>query len=155
VEGLVQLRQEYQGQIWLEVFLVEGINATEAHCLKIKELADRIHPDRIHLNTAVRPTTEPGIRAVSRERMEELCRLFGPRAEVIADYARGPGELKAQVTPEAVLEMLARRPCTLADIAAGLAANPLEVTKALGLLQARGKIRQRFQAGRTYFQLAS
>jgi DNA-binding IclR family transcriptional regulator len=40
----------------------------------------------------------------------------------------------------AVLELLRHRPCTLQDVATGLAMKPAEVVKALAGLEARGQV---------------
>ena len=48
-EGLEALRREYSGQIWLEVFLVEGVNSSPEQVRKIGAIAERIRPDRIQL----------------------------------------------------------------------------------------------------------
>jgi len=152
VEGLVQLRAEYRGQIWLEVFLIEGVNATEEHCLKIRALAERIGPDRIHLNTAVRPPTESWVRALSRERLEALRAIFGEKAEVIAEFPARPSGPVGAVTPEAVLEILSRRPCTLEDLAAGLGANVAEVSKVLAQLLTAHRVSRTEQDGKAYYR---
>src|SRR5208283_4630270 len=85
-EGLEALRREYRGQIWLEVFLVEGVNSSPEQVRKIGAITERIQPDRIQLNTAVRPTAEPDVKALSEAALTELAKLLGPKAEVIADF---------------------------------------------------------------------
>jgi wyosine [tRNA(Phe)-imidazoG37] synthetase (radical SAM superfamily) len=128
-EGLEALRREYSGQIWLEVFLVEGVNSSSEQVRKIGAIAERIKPDRIQLNTAVRPTSEPDVKALSKEALAELAKLLGPKAEVIAEFHssvggrdRPPQEAPAGlgVRGGEVLDTIRRRPVTLADIAAGL-----------------------------------
>jgi wyosine [tRNA(Phe)-imidazoG37] synthetase (radical SAM superfamily) len=119
-EGLEALRREYDGKIWLEVFLVEGVNSSPEQVRKIAAVAERIRPDRIQLNTAVRPTAEPDVKALSEAALTELAKLLGPKAEVIADF-RKPDEKPAFESKGAeVLDMIRRRPVTVADIAAGL-----------------------------------
>jgi wyosine [tRNA(Phe)-imidazoG37] synthetase (radical SAM superfamily) len=123
-EGLETLRREYRGQIWLEVFLVEGVNSSPEQVRKIGAIAERIQPDRIQLNTAVRPTAEPDVKALSEAALTELAKLLGPKAEVIADFRR-PQEAPAFESRGAeVLDMIRRRPVTVADIAAGLGIPP-------------------------------
>jgi wyosine [tRNA(Phe)-imidazoG37] synthetase (radical SAM superfamily) len=124
VEGLEALRREYPGRIWLEVFLVEGVNSSPEQVRKIGAIAERIGPDRIQLNTAVRPTAEPGVKALSEAALAELAKLLGPKAEVIADFRR-PQEAPALESHVGdVLDMIRRRPVTVADIAAGLGIPP-------------------------------
>ena len=59
VEGLCVFRQEYAGQIWLEVFFCQGVNTSDEQVEKMRAIIERIAPDRIQLNTSVRPTVDP------------------------------------------------------------------------------------------------
>ncbi len=106
------------------MFLVEGVNSSPEQVRKIGAIAERIRPDRIQLNTAVRPTAEPDVKALSEAALAELAKLLGPKAEVIADFRR-PQEAPAFESRGAeVLDMIRRRPVTVADIAAGLGIPP-------------------------------
>ena len=152
VDGLATLRHEFTGPIWLEVFLLRGVNAIEAELLKIKALADRIRPDRLQLNTAVRPTAEEYALTVPKEQMEHLCTLMGPKAEVIADFSAVDGEAGFQATADEVLAMLRRRPCTLDDVAGGLSMHRNEAVKYLEDLSAKGLISSQWRGRHEYFQ---
>ncbi|HOX06170.1 MAG TPA: radical SAM protein [Planctomycetota bacterium] len=88
VDGLVAFRGRFRGQLWLEVMLVAGVNDSEDEVRRIAALAGRIRPDRVQLNTAVRPPAESSVRPVPPERLAELARLFDPPAEVIAETPR-------------------------------------------------------------------
>jgi wyosine [tRNA(Phe)-imidazoG37] synthetase (radical SAM superfamily) len=134
VDGLVAFRREFDGQYWLEVFLLAGYTSTETEVRKIAALVRRINPDRVHLNTVTRPPAESFAAPVARERLARLAGLFEPRAEVIADYAQAAPQEQAGVGAKDILEMLRRRPCSVSDItlALGLCAN--EVLKQLEVL---------------------
>ena len=119
VEGLIEFRREYAGQIWLEIFVIEGVNTSDRQIEMFGELISLIKPDKVQLNTAVRPTTEKGIMPVSPWRMAEIAEAIGHGAEVIADFDKKIAGM-TNSSPEAVLEMLVRRPCSIDDIAAGL-----------------------------------
>ena len=55
IKGQKDFRAQFKGQLWIEVFLIAGTNSTPTNVRKIADLAKGIGPDRIHLNTAVRP----------------------------------------------------------------------------------------------------
>ncbi len=153
-EGLEALRREYSGQIWLEVFLVEGVNSSPEQVRKIGVLAERIGPDRIQLNTAVRPTAEPNVKALSEAALTKLAKLLGPKAEVIADFRR-PQEAPAFESRGAeVLDMIRRRPVTLADISAGLGVPPDVAAERVKELLARKVIRLERRGGREFYRAA-
>ncbi|MFP4176027.1 MAG: radical SAM protein [Planctomycetota bacterium] len=151
VEGLERLSQEFTGEIWLEILFLEGINDSEAHIGAFRRLIGRIDPDRVQLNTAVRPAAHPDTRAVSPERLYEIQVELGPHAEVIASFADEPRETTREVEKERILDMLRRRPCTLGDISEGLGVNPHAVSKILGQLSERGKIETREKGDEVYY----
>jgi wyosine [tRNA(Phe)-imidazoG37] synthetase (radical SAM superfamily) len=86
IEGQKAFRKEFKGKMWIEVFLVAGMNSSPSNVAKIAALADLLEPDRIHLNTAVRPPAEDFVAPLSRERLASLCQLFRAPVEVIAEY---------------------------------------------------------------------
>jgi len=96
IEGQKALREQFQGELWLEVFLVNGINSTSTAVEKMAAIAAEIRPDRIHLNTAVRPPVEDFAASVPQERLASLADIFRPRAEVIAHFKGAtPGRRQA------------------------------------------------------------
>ena len=83
INGLIGLRKEFRGQIWLEVMLVKGINDDIRHIKKLKEVVDKINPGRIHLNSPVRQTAEPSMLAVDRSKLQKIKEILGEKAEII------------------------------------------------------------------------
>ena len=129
VKGLIEFRKAYQGHIWLEVFILEGINDTEVDAKHFKYWTDRINPEKIHINTAVRPSAEKNIRQASPQRMAQFCKILGKKAEVIAPF-EDIKKHERQIDIEGdILNLLARRPCSLDDISAGLGAHKNEILK--------------------------
>jgi len=45
IEGLIKFRQEYKGQLWLEVLLVKGINDSLDHLQILRDTIRRLQPD--------------------------------------------------------------------------------------------------------------
>ena len=85
LEGLIDFREEYYGEYWLEVFLLAGHTAVESEVSRITACVRRIKPDRVQLNTATRPTAEDYAVMVDRARMADIAGRFEPLAEVIAE----------------------------------------------------------------------
>ena len=140
IEGQKAFRAKFKGELWMEVFLVGGINSIPADVQKIAAFAKEIGPDRIQLNTAVRPPAEDFASALSRKRMEALTKLFHPTAEVIAEFrAKHAGLMQAN--QETIFSMLQRRPCTADQIAGIFGMHPNEVSKYLGILERSDQIR--------------
>lgn len=152
VSGIEQFRQEFRGEIWLEVFLVAGVNTDAGQIEKIKGLITRLRPDKVHLNTAVRPPAEPDVRAVPPETLAAIARQIGGNCEVIGTPPTG-NERHEKHAEADVASVLQRRPCSVADICTGLAMDRNEVLKHLTSLQARGLVTSERRGDITYFQI--
>jgi wyosine [tRNA(Phe)-imidazoG37] synthetase (radical SAM superfamily) len=152
VEGLTALRAEFKGEIWLEVFLVPGFNTSDSDIEKLKGVLECIRPDRIQLNTAVRPPAEKFVEALSRERLEQIRAMLGPRAEVVAEPEGPRPPAEGKVTEQDVLQMLGRRPCTAEDVADGLSIHPAEAAKHIGQLLGDGLVIEVREGGRRFYR---
>jgi wyosine [tRNA(Phe)-imidazoG37] synthetase (radical SAM superfamily) len=151
IDGLALFRKEYSGQIWLEVFICEDINTSELSLKNIGNILDRIKPDKIQLNTAVRPTAHSHIRPVSRLKMDQISLQLGHGAEVIADFPQEKSGLPT-CTIESVLELLMRRPCSLRDLCASLGAKEDFIQQILAKLIHLRQITSESRNGITYFK---
>ena len=149
VNGLVAFRHEFAGDFWLEIMLLGGITGLAPEVERLAELAARIAPERIQLNTAVRPPAEAFVAPLADDMLQEFAALFAPHAEVIADIAPGIGEHTAARAD--VLALLSRRPCTVADIAAGLGIHHGEALKSATALVAEGAARLHTHKGRSFY----
>lgn len=140
LEGQRAFRAQFQGRLWLEVFLVEGFNSMAGDVRRIADLAKELSPDRIQLNTAVRPPSEAFAGPVPKERMEALAHLFHPAAEIIGEFSpTHPSHLEAK--RDAILSILQRRPCTGKQIAEISGMHLNDVSKYLGSLMQAHQIR--------------
>ncbi len=139
LDGLITFREEYRGQIWLEVFLVRGINDGDHEIEALAEAARRIRPDRIQLNTVDRPPAETGVHPVPREVLDAICDRFQPHAEIIASF-KHRGEVVRTSTAKEIVTLCQRRPCTLSDIAEALGLHRNEVVKLTRELTQRGRL---------------
>ena len=83
IEGLVDLRKEFGGLIWLEVMLIAGMNDDAGHIQALKKIIERINPDRIQLNSPIRSTAEDGVLPVEKSKLEKIKELLGDKAEII------------------------------------------------------------------------
>jgi len=83
IEGLVSLRKEFSGQIWLEVMLIKGVNDDLRHIKKLKKIIDRVNPDRVQLNSPVRFTVCPDILPVGKTKLQKIKEILGDRCEII------------------------------------------------------------------------
>lgn len=162
VEGGRRLREEIEGEIWLEVFVLRGINDTPDDARRIAEIARTIRPDRVHLNTCVRPPSERFAEAVPDDVLEALGAFFDPKGEVAhrsfptrSEDPDATVRASVRTTMEdregAILDILRRRPGTAAQLGAALRLHPNEISKYLGRLVRGGRIREERRADDVFF----
>ena len=151
IGGLKVFRQEFKGEIWLEVVLVDGVNDRPEELERLKSVANAINPDKIQLNTVVRPGTESDARPISRQRLEGIRDLFGTKAEVIAETSKSPPNAELESLEEKIIAIAARRPVTTDEIAATLGVREIVVKKTLTLLLKQDRITLRRHEGREFW----
>ena len=83
IDGLIALKKEHKGQIWLEVMLVRGVNDDLRQIKKLKEAVEKINPDKVQLNSPVRSTAEPNILPVDRKKLKKIKEILGEKCEII------------------------------------------------------------------------
>lgn len=152
VAGERELRAAFSGQLWLEVFLMEGVNAERHEVEEIAAIAREIAPDKIHLNTAVRPPAEDAARPVGREKLESFCDLFTPRAEVIASFDVAPAAATGELSADSLVCLIHRHPATAAQLAALSGAPVAAVQAVLAPLIEEGRLQIEERDGDVYYK---
>ncbi|HEO70467.1 MAG TPA: ArsR family transcriptional regulator, partial [Candidatus Hydrogenedentes bacterium] len=140
------------GALWLEVFVLA--DTTIADIEHIQTIVKRFRPDRIQLNTAVRPPAEAAAQPASPEQMAAFAEVFGDKAEVIADFGVAAAHEGYSATRQDVVAMLQRRPCSADDVAAGLGIHRNEVAKHLGHLLEESAVHAEQRGNITYYLAA-
>ena len=152
ISGLCAFRDEFAGRIWLEVFFVEGLNTDAEQIAKIRDAIELIRPDKVQLNTAVRPTAEADIKRLDAEKLRAIAARLGPKCEVVADFSLSHHGRSFENKAEDVLSILKRRPCSLNDICSGLGIGRNEALKYVTGLQHKGVIHSEEKDGRIFFK---
>lgn len=150
--GLKQLRKEYEGPIWLELMLARGINDILEEIERLKEIISGINPDRVQLNTVVRPPSEKSVHPLMIEELEDIRTLFGSMGEIIPDFPEGKRTVSPKNTEEKILALVKRRPVTLADITSSLGIHRNEAIKYLESLKRKRMIKTRAYRGSKYYE---
>ncbi|MDT8392308.1 MAG: radical SAM protein [Bacteroidales bacterium] len=142
IQGLVDFRKDFKGKIWLEVFFLPGYNNSEEELTALKAAILRINPDSVQLNSLDRPGTLAGLQYMTREELERIIAFWGiDRVEIIsAAPSRKDIRSYRKDSEEAILETIARRPCTLDDLVKILGMHINEVNKYLEVLEVDQKV---------------
>jgi wyosine [tRNA(Phe)-imidazoG37] synthetase (radical SAM superfamily) len=151
LKGLAEFRRRYKGRIWLEIMLVKGINDSPSHVRKLKEAIAAIRPDKVQLNTVVRPPAVKNSGPLCPAEMEKIREAIGEGCEVVADFPKKAQTPAINSLEAGILSMVRRRPVTAEDIAAFLGRDRAQVRKVLASLVSAKKIRRALFKGKTFF----
>ncbi len=138
LSGLLALRQAYRGKIWLEVFVVPGLNDTDAEISQLHWTISQIKPDLVQLNTLDRPGVLDWVKPATREELEKIAKQLEWNCEIVAKFKNREkiksyrGDIESRI-----LQTIKRRPCTAEDLAESLGLNLLEVNKYIDSLITR------------------
>jgi wyosine [tRNA(Phe)-imidazoG37] synthetase (radical SAM superfamily) len=152
ISGLIQFRKQYRGQIWLEILFCRGANDGKEEVEKFKGVIEKVQPDRVQLNTPVRPPAEDFAFPLTLGQLEEIRERLGEKAEIISEFAAPLGEEFNSVKDTEILNLIKRRPCTAEDISKALGLHLNEVVKYLEKLIKEGVVHYRMYEHRGYYE---
>ena len=154
INGIVALRNEFEGEIWLEILVLKAFNDSWLELEKIKKAILQINPDRVQLNTLDRPGTVSGLSPLSTIELQEIVDFWNlPNVEIIASPQKRTNidSYKGDIET-AILETIARRPCTLDDLHNFLGIHINEINKYLGVLENENRITKEFLERGTFYK---
>lgn len=151
IDGLKRLRDDYRGEVHVEVMLLAGLNDREEDLLELKRVLEEVAPDKIQLNTVVRPPADVQALSLDGDRMEEVKNFFGGKAEIIAAMPPKHRDQNYASLSSAVIEIAGRRPVRSQDIAFGLGLSVDEVERLVKGLVVKGRLRRRDHLGEKYY----
>jgi len=142
ITGMVQFQKTYSGALWLEVFVIPGLNTTAEELAGLKRAIERIHPDRVQLNTVDRPPAEGWVQAAPDAELERVRQLLGV-SDIKTISRKLPVSRATKVNTEAddlIHSTLCRRPSTMEDLVRTTGLSGGEVAKILGVLEREGVV---------------
>jgi wyosine [tRNA(Phe)-imidazoG37] synthetase (radical SAM superfamily) len=143
IKGLISLRKQFDRQLWVEVFLVPGLNDSESELKEIRNVLSTIAPDRIQLNTIDRPGAESWVKPVNKKVLTDIA-AFLYDAEIINEFDSDQyNRVNIDDFYERLLATIKRRPCTAEDISRFLGIHMKEVRRHLYALIEKGEIARR------------
>jgi wyosine [tRNA(Phe)-imidazoG37] synthetase (radical SAM superfamily) len=141
LEGLISFRREYEGQLWVEVMLVKGLNDTQPALKDIAAALKRINPDEVHINSPTRPPAETWVQPPDQEGLLRASAILGEFARVIHPIV-GTFDLSGcESVVDAIVGIVTRHPMRQEELEQTLAQwTPGQVNQALADLEASGKV---------------
>lgn len=119
IDGLIEFSKVYKGLLWVEVFIVPGVNDSEEELKLFKETLQKIDPDRVQLNSLDRPGTCDWIQPAPSQQLEKIAAFLSPLpVEIISRSSSRPiSDIVGMDIEESILSLIRRRPSTIEELA--------------------------------------
>lgn len=153
IAGLCAFRRVFQGTIWLEIFVVPGVNDTPQSLEAFRRTLPQTGADQIQLNALDRPGSEDWVRQASGEELAKFREQLGLENVTIVSRAfRTTAEQSAiAALEERILATVSRRPCTLADLATVCGTGMGDIAPTVEQLLAQGRLVCRTSGGAEFY----
>lgn len=153
LSGLQTFRSEYAGRIWLEVFLLKGINDTPAELDALHEQIRTIRPDRVQLNTLDRPPAFSGVTAVDLTFLDDVRRRWADLPVDVIKRAGSRSEIPAfsRNLENSILNTIRRRPLTLDDLVVLTGQERDGLRRYLDVLEREKKVEPRISGEKIFY----
>lgn len=113
-DGLKIFSKEFQGQLWIELMLIDGINDDNESLRKYAETLKQLRYDKLYINTPVRPPAESDVKAVDHEKIDHAVDILGG---ISIDLLESQG-FHSEITNhyEAIMSIIKRHPMNQFEI---------------------------------------
>jgi wyosine [tRNA(Phe)-imidazoG37] synthetase (radical SAM superfamily) len=118
IQGLIEFSKMYKGILWVEVFIVAGINDSSEELALFKYALEQIHPTRIQLNSLDRPGTCEWVQPATAQELQSIASFFKPLpVEIISRHGaiKAVGKSEEDIL-ETIVSLLRRRPSTMEEL---------------------------------------
>lgn len=142
VAAVQTFASEFPGEIWMEVFIIPGVNDTVEELTRFRDVLKTLQVARIQLNCLDRPAAYKWVKAADGSDMAQVKAFFDAAGlettiigKVVYEHTRlSPGERVSKIR-----ELISRRPCTLDDLAAALDTDRRYVELCIASMKADGE----------------
>ncbi|MDD5195184.1 MAG: radical SAM protein [Candidatus Omnitrophica bacterium] len=150
IKGLIALRQEFKGKIWLEIMVLSGYNDTRQEAEAFKKIIKKINPDKVQLNLPVRPTGAK-IALPEYKKLLMLKKIIGKKAEIVSGFYKDTQKKFSQSIKQDIIKYLKVRPATLVDLTKATGQNKFYLKKQLKTLIAKKIVKEKNYHHNKYF----
>lgn len=113
-EGLKKFTHQFEGKIFMEIMLMDGINDDRASIEKFKEALSHLKYDRVYINTPVRPPAEERAKISSKQAIEAAVNSLGGIS--IDSLTTGSFFSEIEDDYDAILSIIGRHPMNQHEI---------------------------------------
>jgi wyosine [tRNA(Phe)-imidazoG37] synthetase (radical SAM superfamily) len=136
-EALIDFSHQFKGKIWLEIFILPGVNDTENELKQFGVALKRMRVDKILLNCLDRPAPYQWVKPASIEQMQRVKNFFSEQdieTEIIGKVQKAAPTQTSGDPRHTIIELISRRPATLEDLAQATGKPQSQISKLLNEL---------------------
>jgi wyosine [tRNA(Phe)-imidazoG37] synthetase (radical SAM superfamily) len=151
-EGLLSFREEFLGELWVEVMLIKGLNDTVPALRELATALRSVQPDEVHITLPTRPPSETWVEPPDEESVLCTTAILGDVAHVVLP-AGGEFDLGGyDNVVDAVIGIITRHPMSQSQLEKSLERwDPAQVDEALVQLSANGQARRITRLDRVFW----
>lgn len=154
IGGLRDFRAEYQGQLWVEVMLIKGLNDKQDELQRLSVVLEQIRADEIHILLPTRPPTEPWVEPADEAAIQRAQLILGKRARLIAETTGAIDLSGAENVIDALVSILTCHPMSESDLLTTLEKwLPGQSKKTLEDLSVGGKLQVVTRHGKRFWSV--
>ena len=113
IKAMAKFRKEFKGELVLEILVVAGFNDKKSEFIALNAAINEIAPHRVDIGTIDRPPAY-NVKGIDAKKLEELAKQISGIPVTIAKAHKI--EQKYNFSEDEILEMLRRRPQTIANV---------------------------------------
>lgn len=145
IKGLKEFGNEFNGEIYLEIFMIDGINDSQEELDEFVKVIKDLKITKVQLNSLDRPAPVSWVKPMKMEKMEEIKEFFrknGIDTEIIKKY-KNKNEYRAYNinSEELILNLLKIRPATGEDLLVATGLNSEVLGNYLDILVKEGIVK--------------
>ncbi len=158
MQGLIDFSTRYSVRMWLELFIVPGVNDSDAAIARFVDWIRQIRPELVQLNTLDRPGPVDWVKPAPKETIQRFIRAIEPVVPVEAvgrfryrTHTGGQLEGHEAEASARILNLASRRPATAPDFSTALDVPVAEVEILLEKMVKAGLLQSERQERGVFF----
>ena len=155
-QALIEFSQQFKGQIWLEIFILPGVNDTESELNHFQKALKEMRVDKILLNCLDRPAPYNWVKPATQEQMQAVKNFFDDQniETTIIGKVRAATAHEISADPKTtIVELISRRPATLLDLAQAVGKPQSHVSKLLQELSTTHQLKETKETRGTFYRI--
>ena len=119
LDALQHFSHKYQGDMFIEILLVKGLNDTYQELSKIAEYINKLKYTKVQLNTVYRPPAYTETKGLADKELLEIMFFFakkGLKVEPVGNFIKEINSPTSSDLVSTITSLLRMRPCTLQDL---------------------------------------